>query len=136
MTSPTNSPPASPGDVRRSYPNTRDCEHGNLRRSCDRCDAERDLAEALATIAALQQRAQALEQARDVVSPTPEAREALAELIPIAERMLALLDNGETVAFDNYADADDAVRYAIAIDKARAVLGLAALTPPTPEKGA
>jgi hypothetical protein len=63
---------------------------------------------------------------RQPVSPAPESREALVDalesLIPIADRMLALLDRGETVCFDNYADQDDAIRYAAAIDKARAAL--------------
>jgi hypothetical protein len=58
--------------------------------------------------------------------PAQESREALVDalesLIPIADRMLALLDRGETVCFDNYADQDDAIRYAEVIDKARAAL--------------
>jgi hypothetical protein len=35
---------------RRSYPNERDCEHGNLRRSCDLCGYQSELAEALAEV--------------------------------------------------------------------------------------
>jgi hypothetical protein len=32
------------------YPNERDCEHGHLRRSCEICELQRELAEANATI--------------------------------------------------------------------------------------
>jgi hypothetical protein len=56
-------------------------------------------------------------------SPASDALRAhVVALLPIAERMLALLDAGETVCFDNYADADDACAYALAIDAARAAL--------------
>lgn len=45
-----------------NYPNARDCQHGQLRRSCPHCEYDRDMAEANKKIAQLQQQITELEQ--------------------------------------------------------------------------
>lgn len=39
--------------IERSYPNARDCEHGQLRRSCSHCEHDAEMSDANQTIAQL-----------------------------------------------------------------------------------